>query len=413
MALQLSREQGITLRGSAEIVAEFFSFGINSILYQRGIYPSETFTRVQKYGLTLLVTTDPELIKYLNNVVEQLKDWLYKCSVQKLVVIISNIESGEVLERWQFDIECDKTAKDDSTPREKSQKAIQDEIRSVIRQITATVTFLPLLEVSCSFDLLIYTDKDLVVPEKWEESGPQFITNSEEVRLRSFTTTIHKVFVHLPVFPRNKKIFKIKHEVPLNTVWTADSMGKANIGAQRSFILGWPTVNFVATFRYIHLAKEKDQPKSISLDIFTEDIKKCTSPLTITVKTSDTVNDVINMSLQVLGVTGSEEDYQLWVTSDKEKTLYPLIGHEHPYGVKMSHLRALFVPQELQDAIFPFILKTRQLARNQQRGFSPVSQAITRSNQMMACSEKPRIKNSGGAKYYGTYFRYGGVALAF
>ncbi|XP_012328485.2 mitotic spindle assembly checkpoint protein MAD2A isoform X2 [Aotus nancymaae] len=169
------------------------AFGINSILYQRGIYPSETFTRVQKYGLTLLVTTDLELIKYLNNVVEQLKDWLYKCSVQKLVVVISNIESGEVLERWQFDIECDKTAKDDSAPREKSQKAIQDEIRSVIRQITATVTFLPLLEVSCSFDLLIYTDKDLVVPEKWEESGPQFITNSEEVRLRSFTTTIHKV----------------------------------------------------------------------------------------------------------------------------------------------------------------------------------------------------------------------------
>uniref|UniRef100_A0A2K6KW38 HORMA domain-containing protein n=1 Tax=Rhinopithecus bieti TaxID=61621 RepID=A0A2K6KW38_RHIBE len=150
MALQLSREQGITLRGSAEILAEFFSFIINSILYQRGIYPSDTFTRVQKYGLTLLVTTDLELIKYLNNVLEQLKD----CA-----------------------------------PREKSQKAIQDEIHS----ITATVTFLPLLEVSCSFDLLIYTDKDLVVPEKWEELVPQFITSSEEVCLRSFTTTIHKV----------------------------------------------------------------------------------------------------------------------------------------------------------------------------------------------------------------------------
>jgi hypothetical protein len=23
-----------------------------------------------------------------------------------------------------------------------------------------------------SFDLLVYTDKDLIVPEKWEESGP-------------------------------------------------------------------------------------------------------------------------------------------------------------------------------------------------------------------------------------------------
>jgi mitotic spindle assembly checkpoint protein MAD2 len=29
------------------------------------------------------------------------------------VVVISNIESGEVLERWQFDIECDKTAKEE------------------------------------------------------------------------------------------------------------------------------------------------------------------------------------------------------------------------------------------------------------------------------------------------------------
>uniref|UniRef100_A0A671F849 Mitotic spindle assembly checkpoint protein MAD2A n=1 Tax=Rhinolophus ferrumequinum TaxID=59479 RepID=A0A671F849_RHIFE len=172
---------GITLRGSAEIMAEFFSSGISSILYQRGVYPSEAFTRVQKYGLTVLVNSHPELTKYLNNVVEQLKDWSYQRSVQKLVVVISNIESGEVLERWQFDIECDRT------------KALHDEICSVTRQITATVTFLPLLEVSCSCDLLMYADQDLVVPEKWEELGSQFITNSEQVCLRSFATTIHKV----------------------------------------------------------------------------------------------------------------------------------------------------------------------------------------------------------------------------
>ena len=55
------------------LIFMFSAFGINSILYQRGLYPSETFTRVQKYGLTLLVTTDPELIEYLNNVVDQLK----------------------------------------------------------------------------------------------------------------------------------------------------------------------------------------------------------------------------------------------------------------------------------------------------------------------------------------------------
>ncbi|MED6267991.1 MAD2 mitotic arrest deficient-like 1 [Characodon lateralis] len=119
--------------------------------------------------------------------------WLFECTVQKLVLVITCLETNEVLERWQFDIECDKSAKESSAPREKSIKTIQDEIRSVIRQITATVTFLPLLETPCAFDLLVYTDKDLVVPDKWEESGPQIIDQSEEVRLRSFTTSIHKV----------------------------------------------------------------------------------------------------------------------------------------------------------------------------------------------------------------------------
>lgn len=53
------------------------------------------------------------------------------------------------------------------------------------------ITFVPYN--AGAFDLLIYTDKDLEVPEQWEESGPQLIDQSEEVRLRSFTTTIHKV----------------------------------------------------------------------------------------------------------------------------------------------------------------------------------------------------------------------------
>ncbi|KAJ8008080.1 hypothetical protein DPEC_G00101050 [Dallia pectoralis] len=185
--------KGITLKGSSELVAEFFSFGINSILYQRGVYPPETFSRVTQYDMSLQLTTDEKLKTYLANVVSQLKEWLFDCTVQKLVLVVTCLETNEVLERWQFDIACDKTAKDSSAPRDKSVKSIQAEIRSVIRQITASVTFLPLLETACSFDLLVYTDKDLEVPDKWEESGPQIIDHSEVVPLRSFTTSIHKV----------------------------------------------------------------------------------------------------------------------------------------------------------------------------------------------------------------------------
>lgn len=52
------------------------------------------------------------------------------------------------------------------------------------------VTFLPLLNEPCSFDLLIYTNKTAVVPEKWADSDPQYIMNSQEVKLRSFTTSV-------------------------------------------------------------------------------------------------------------------------------------------------------------------------------------------------------------------------------
>lgn len=39
-------------------------------------------------------------------------EWLFECTVQKLVLVITCLDTNEVLERWQFDIECDKSAKE-------------------------------------------------------------------------------------------------------------------------------------------------------------------------------------------------------------------------------------------------------------------------------------------------------------
>eukprot|EP01111_Echinosteliopsis_oligospora_P016617 TRINITY_DN6973_c0_g1_i1.p1 TRINITY_DN6973_c0_g1~~TRINITY_DN6973_c0_g1_i1.p1 ORF type:complete len:199 (-),score=41.65 TRINITY_DN6973_c0_g1_i1:403-999(-) len=183
-------KNSITLKGSTDIVTEFFGYSINSILYQRGIYPPEGFSRVNKYGLTMLVTTDPGLQEYLKHVLSQLSEWLMNGSVQKLVLVITDVASKEVLERWVFDI-VHEGAGSSSGP--KPEKEIMKEIQAIIRQITASVTFLPLLENACTFDLLVYTAADLCVPQLWEESDPKYITQSQEVRLRSFTTSIHKV----------------------------------------------------------------------------------------------------------------------------------------------------------------------------------------------------------------------------
>jgi len=184
----------VTLRGSAAIVSEFFNYGVNSILYQRGIYPPESFTRKQEYGLTLLVSTEPEVNKFLDNVLAQIKDWLEQRKIKKLVVVLKSVESQETLERWEFKIESEKDAEGKLLEKaEKDEKKIKAEIRDVIRQITASVTFLPLLDCLCSFDILIYSHSDTEVPDQWGESDPCYIINSEEVKLRSFSTGITKV----------------------------------------------------------------------------------------------------------------------------------------------------------------------------------------------------------------------------
>tara|TARA_B110001452_G_scaffold235809_1_gene214774 strand:- start:1037 stop:1405 length:369 start_codon:yes stop_codon:yes gene_type:complete len=112
--------------------------------------------------------------------------------VQKLVVVVTGQQTQETLERWVFDVHTDKSVGPEGKV-EKSQKEITSEIQAIIRQITASVTFLPLLDEPCTFDLLVYTDNDVDVPQAWEESDPRYIANSDEVKLRSFTTKVHRV----------------------------------------------------------------------------------------------------------------------------------------------------------------------------------------------------------------------------
>jgi len=192
MATQQSK--AITLKGSVDIVADFFVYGINNILYLRGLYAPETFTRTQNYGLTLLVTADDDLKNYLNNILADIKDWLYKRTIQKLVLVIKNLDNEEVVERWQFNVQCNKTFNEnDKNPKQKDTEEVKKEIQGVLRQITASVSFLPMLDFPCSFDILVYTDKDLELPTLWNETGPALVADSQEVRLRSFSTMIHKV----------------------------------------------------------------------------------------------------------------------------------------------------------------------------------------------------------------------------
>ena len=79
------------------------------------------------------------------------------------------------------------------TAAEKTEAEIQQEIQSLFRQITASVTFLPLLDGNCTFNVLVYADADSEVPLEWGDSDAKEVKNAEKVMLRSFSTNSHRV----------------------------------------------------------------------------------------------------------------------------------------------------------------------------------------------------------------------------
>merc|ERR1712048_501883 len=116
--------------------------------------------------------------------------------VRQLVVVISSSLTGETLERWTFDVQVNEQAAAAGAVQRTQAELVrlQKDIQAIIRQITASVTFLPLLDEPCSFDMLVYTDKWADVPTEWGETDPKYIVGgSQEVKLRNFTTKIHTV----------------------------------------------------------------------------------------------------------------------------------------------------------------------------------------------------------------------------
>ncbi|GAB0099990.1 mad2 [Sergentomyia squamirostris] len=185
----------ITLTGSSTIICEYLNFGVNSILFQRGIYPPENFSTTQQYGLTIYMSKDEKIMEFLKNVLGQAQEWVAGNKVEKISMVITNAHTKETLECWDFKIQSDQENAANENGKEvtssKDLKRIQQEIRDVMRQISATVSFLPLLDCVCSFDVLIHTLKDMNLPEKWADTESVFIQNAQAVQLKTFSTGLH------------------------------------------------------------------------------------------------------------------------------------------------------------------------------------------------------------------------------
>lgn len=108
-------------------------------------------------------------------------------------MIITNVQTLEVMERWDFYVEYEEKSDDSGKVSEKPLKTIKNEIRDVLKQIASSVAYLPLLDCLCSFDLQIYTKTDVDLPGQWSEAKAAHVKNAQTVKMRSFSTNLHKM----------------------------------------------------------------------------------------------------------------------------------------------------------------------------------------------------------------------------
>ncbi|XP_060105994.1 rho GTPase-activating protein 20-like [Heteronotia binoei] len=155
---------------------------------------------------------------------------------------------------------------------------------------------------------------------------------------------------------KSSSSLKMKKQVRLSEVWIGSCLSEVSekkISPENSFVLGWPTSNFIVTYSspevkerwlstllwHSNEMKQNECPKSLFMQILLMDGDNSSSNTTISISNTETADSIIKKATQNLGLQGRPSDYHLWVIPGRDDPAYPLIGHEHPFSILLGCLR--------------------------------------------------------------------------
>uniref|UniRef100_A0A182QC18 HORMA domain-containing protein n=1 Tax=Anopheles farauti TaxID=69004 RepID=A0A182QC18_9DIPT len=182
----------ITLKGSAKIIHDYMLYSVNSILFQRGIYPAGQFRPEEYNNVPVMVLQNRNVAPFITKTMEQVEKWIKEQKVEKVTLMIYSLETKEAIERWDFNIEAEYDDASNATSYKLISK-IQAEIRAVMRQILSTISFLPCIEQVCTFDLIIQLNNNANVNEEQIMSEFQR-ENKENIEVKDAQTMSLKIF---------------------------------------------------------------------------------------------------------------------------------------------------------------------------------------------------------------------------
>jgi mitotic spindle assembly checkpoint protein MAD2B len=171
---------------------DFLTVPIHTILYERHIYPLETFITARKWNYPIRQSRHPKVCKWINDAVAAVQEELLKGTVERVAVVIYS-QYSQPLERFMFDLsKFPVVAKEDfHTPIERQSPTggqqnpaatkptpvdLEEQFRAVMAKLTICHTMLKPVPLGCTFTVAIElkdkADAPIGHPQPWVPVQP-------------------------------------------------------------------------------------------------------------------------------------------------------------------------------------------------------------------------------------------------
>ncbi|KAF4549205.1 HORMA domain-containing protein [Elsinoe fawcettii] len=167
----------------------FLTVSIHTILYERAIYPTNSFITARKYNYPVRQNRHPRVCKWITDAVAAVETELLKCVVDRVAVVIYDTQDRP-LERFMFDVSRFPVvpAAEHNTPlertNEKGEKVavlptgdLEEQFRATMSRLSGCGTRLKKIPEGCTFTVAVELkdDKEPPIghPQAWIPAQPR------------------------------------------------------------------------------------------------------------------------------------------------------------------------------------------------------------------------------------------------
>jgi mitotic spindle assembly checkpoint protein MAD2B len=159
--------------------SDFLVVAIHTILYERGLYPQETFLLTRAYNFPVRQNRHPLVCQWVLDAVTAIQAQLLKGAVRRVVFVIYS-QQHEVLERFLFDVsefpsvpekerftEFEGTSAmegDEGEQLRVNKVDVEEQLRATIRKLAYCGSKLGELPGGCTYTVAVELKKDADVP---------------------------------------------------------------------------------------------------------------------------------------------------------------------------------------------------------------------------------------------------------